>query len=167
MFEALGIFIKILRSNGKWKGITVVDGMEPITHSQFADDIMMFREATSKEDETIKGALDLYTTISGKYLNKEKYEVYFLDMKNEILQTHLVSLHPLFRPSIWGSPYSRVHSELITGYTQFQNEGRNMKPGKKSGYHCRHDPHDKIDTFGCLYLHNVLLWNDQQSNPGN
>ncbi|XP_057824708.1 secreted RxLR effector protein 78-like [Cryptomeria japonica] len=70
---------EVLRNNikncdrmGLWRGIIVHPQIEPIAHSQFADDILLFGVASMEEAITIKDTLDEYSTASGQFMNKEK-----------------------------------------------------------------------------------------------
>lgn len=65
MAEVLGSRIKRICRLGRWKGIYVYSQFEPITHSQFTDDTLLFREATMQKVSTIKSVLEEYSKASG------------------------------------------------------------------------------------------------------
>lgn len=80
MAEALGRNIKKLVALGRWRGISIHEDLNPISNSQFADDTIIFGEATEREAKTIKTILEEYEIGSGQSMNKTKYVVYFINI---------------------------------------------------------------------------------------
>lgn len=70
MAEAMSRYIRKLRVSKVWKGILVTDDTV-ISHSQFADDTVLFGEASLKEVEIIKSVIDLYAAASDQICNKD------------------------------------------------------------------------------------------------
>ncbi|XP_057873761.1 uncharacterized protein LOC131079746 [Cryptomeria japonica] len=79
MAEILGRNIKSLVKMRLWKGALIHNSIDPISHSQFADDTIHFGEATEKEAIVIKMLLNDYEKGSGQSMNKEKSMIYFLN----------------------------------------------------------------------------------------
>lgn len=62
---------------GRWKGIRVSQGSPSISHLFFADDMVLFSEASLEQIEVIKNCLDLFCNISGQKVNYEKSSIFF------------------------------------------------------------------------------------------
>lgn len=58
-----------------WKGIEIHEELDPVTHSQFTNDTMLFREAFIREAQVIRDTLDLYSMMSGQTMSKDKLEI--------------------------------------------------------------------------------------------
>lgn len=67
----MGRHFRKLREAQLWKGIKMAKGIELISHSQFANDTMLFEEATIREAKTIQSTLDLYILEFDQIMNKE------------------------------------------------------------------------------------------------
>ncbi|XP_059068593.1 uncharacterized protein LOC131859082 [Cryptomeria japonica] len=65
MAKILGRNVKSLVKKGFWKGAFIHNSIDPISHSQFADDTILFGEATEKEAMVIKKLLNDYEIGSG------------------------------------------------------------------------------------------------------
>ncbi|XP_057842846.2 uncharacterized protein LOC131052243 [Cryptomeria japonica] len=85
MAEILGRNIKKLVKTRLWKGAHIHKSIDSISHSQFADDTILFGEATEKEAKVIKMLLNDYEKGSGQSMNKEKSMIYFFNT-NERMQ---------------------------------------------------------------------------------
>ncbi|XP_057854930.2 uncharacterized protein LOC131064707 [Cryptomeria japonica] len=79
MAEILGRNVKSLVKKGLWKGALIHNSIDPISHSQFVDDTILFGEATEKEVVVIKKLLNDYEIGSGQSMNKEKSMIYFFN----------------------------------------------------------------------------------------
>lgn len=64
MAEALGRMINQSRMEGQWRGINIANGMEAVTHTQFADGTLLFGEASLREARIMKCILDRYCKVS-------------------------------------------------------------------------------------------------------
>lgn len=69
--------INQLKENGRWKGMTITMGLDPITHQQFADDTILFVTACRTKARVIGSFLDSYCKASGQRINWRKSEVFF------------------------------------------------------------------------------------------
>lgn len=65
MVDVLGRLISKGCSEGLWKGIKIVDGVNPLTHSQFVDDTFLAKDALGREARFMKRTLDDYKQASG------------------------------------------------------------------------------------------------------
>ncbi|XP_059066192.1 uncharacterized protein LOC131857542 [Cryptomeria japonica] len=65
MAEILGRNIKKLVETRLWKGVHIHDSIDPISHSQFVDNTILFGEATEKEAKVMKMLLNDYEKGSG------------------------------------------------------------------------------------------------------
>ncbi len=83
--EVLGRLITKSRSDGKWKGIKIVNGLDTLNHLYFADDTYLVREASIWEARNTKLLLDRYSKASGQCVNCHKSENYFFNT-NLLLQ---------------------------------------------------------------------------------
>lgn len=79
MAKVHGRFIKFQKRLNRWRGISIHTNLEPISHSQFADDAILFGEASIREAKIIKEVLDIYERDSGQCMNKTKSRVYFIN----------------------------------------------------------------------------------------
>ncbi|XP_059066285.1 uncharacterized protein LOC131857616 [Cryptomeria japonica] len=84
MAEVLGRNIKKHVSLGLWRGISIHENMEPISHSQFANDTILFGEATVREAITIWKVLDCFESDSSQSMNKNKSMVFFLNTSKRL-----------------------------------------------------------------------------------
>ncbi|XP_059064740.1 uncharacterized protein LOC131856820 [Cryptomeria japonica] len=83
MNEVLGKLIQKRHVRGVWKGIRVHEQLDAITHSQLADDTMVFGEATLTEAKTIMETLHLYSESSGQIMNKEKSQLFIFNTNKQ------------------------------------------------------------------------------------
>ncbi|CAN1766327.1 Putative ribonuclease H protein At1g65750 [Linum perenne] len=62
---------------GYWKPIQLVRGGTSLSHCFFADDLVLFSEASSSQARVINDILDRFCSASGQSVNKEKSRVFF------------------------------------------------------------------------------------------
>lgn len=79
MVESLGRNIKKNCMMGFCKGVGVHRDLEPISHSQFVDDTILFWEASDQEVVVIKETLDEYVEASSQIMNKNKSQVFLVN----------------------------------------------------------------------------------------
>ncbi|GLJ30874.1 hypothetical protein SUGI_0613840 [Cryptomeria japonica] len=80
MAEVLGRLIqKKKHLQGDWKGVYIHDQLNAITHSQFADDTMVFGEASLVEAKCILETLDQYLEILSQVMNRDKSQLYLFN----------------------------------------------------------------------------------------
>ncbi|KAF7844993.1 ribonuclease H [Senna tora] len=75
--DLLSHIINNSASNNKWKGIKMGKNNITITHLMFADDLLLFGEATSEQATYIKDCLDRFCLITGQRINASKSSIYF------------------------------------------------------------------------------------------
>ncbi|XP_057857841.1 uncharacterized protein LOC131066955 [Cryptomeria japonica] len=88
MAEFFGRLIRKRHSEGIWQGIKVHDQFEAITHSQFADDTIVFGEASIREAIGIKNTLEEYTMASRQVMNRENSQLLFFNT-NKMVQMRI------------------------------------------------------------------------------
>lgn len=79
MVEALGRLITWERHIGLWKGISVAEGVDPVCHLQFVDDIFLMGGASPREARVIKVTLDSFSKASGQCVRWHKSEIFFFN----------------------------------------------------------------------------------------
>ncbi|KAL6211587.1 hypothetical protein ACLB2K_016811 [Fragaria x ananassa] len=62
---------------GQWKGLQVCDGAPMISHLFFADDNMLYFQASSRDCQIIRNILNVYEAASGRQVNLQKSSVVF------------------------------------------------------------------------------------------
>lgn len=73
-------FIKMVESaveSGRLKGIRITPSAPCISQLCFADDTILFSQATTRDAEVIRSILDLYVAASGQIINLEKSTIIF------------------------------------------------------------------------------------------
>ncbi|XP_059070785.1 uncharacterized protein LOC131860395 [Cryptomeria japonica] len=91
MAEVLGKLIKKRHTYNIWKGIKVHNQLNAITHSQFADDIVIFGEASLVEAKNIMSTLKLYSEQFGQLMNNQKLQLFFFNTDRQT-QLRIASL---------------------------------------------------------------------------
>ncbi|XP_059070450.1 uncharacterized protein LOC131860099 [Cryptomeria japonica] len=64
---------------GDWKDIRIHNQLDVITHSQFADDTVVFGEASMSKAKCIMDTLNLFSESSGQVMNRDKSQIYFFN----------------------------------------------------------------------------------------
>lgn len=72
LVEVLGRLISKKQSNGHWKGIKIVEGIDPISYLQFVDDTFLMGEVDFREARVMKETLDAYGKSSRQCINWRK-----------------------------------------------------------------------------------------------
>ncbi|KAL6213537.1 hypothetical protein ACLB2K_012984 [Fragaria x ananassa] len=75
--EGLSALIASSVEGGKWKGLQVCDGAPTISHLLFADDSMLYSQASSRDCQLIRNILNVYEVASGQQVNLQKSSVVF------------------------------------------------------------------------------------------
>ena len=70
--EGLTALLKKAESEGRIKGVSICRGAPKVTNLMFADDSLLFCQATRAEGETIAEILRTYARASGKSINLKK-----------------------------------------------------------------------------------------------
>ncbi|GLJ14706.1 hypothetical protein SUGI_0238400 [Cryptomeria japonica] len=79
MAEAFGRSIQAALNDGMIKGIKVTEGIENVTHQQFADDTMLFGKSSLAEAKQFKEIMLNYTRALGLEVNMHKSEIYIIN----------------------------------------------------------------------------------------
>ncbi|CAL1407561.1 unnamed protein product [Linum trigynum] len=74
--ERLSHLIDELVANGHWKAIRLSSNDPPLTHLFFADDLLLFAEAETRQVRVIKRCLDDFCASSGQIVNYQKSILY-------------------------------------------------------------------------------------------
>ncbi|XP_035547368.1 uncharacterized protein LOC118348906 [Juglans regia] len=83
--EGLSTLINHAESKGELKGVSVARGGTRVTHLLFADDCVVFGQASWQEWMKMKELLDIYEKASGQCLNRQKTSLFFsTNTKNDI-----------------------------------------------------------------------------------
>lgn len=75
--ERLSQLIHVATSQGFWKPITLARGGPKLSHLMFADDLVLFSEATMDQVRVVKMCLDLFCNSSGQKVSNDKTQVFF------------------------------------------------------------------------------------------
>lgn len=109
MAEAMERLFNKLKRNGILKGIQVTEGIT-LSHSQFADDTILYGEASIREAEIIRDAIDKYSKVSGQILNFRKSEVFF--NINKVSQRRIANVLGISHSNL---PSKHLGDPLING----------------------------------------------------
>ncbi|KAK6117950.1 hypothetical protein DH2020_048313 [Rehmannia glutinosa] len=77
---------------GRIKGVRICRGAPTVSHLLFADDTMIFCEATSESAKCIKDILRLYSKASGQEINFQKSTIVFTENIDEIEKLQIQSI---------------------------------------------------------------------------
>ena len=97
------------------KGVSICRGAPIISHLLFADDTMLFFEASGDQANVVKGLLNTYSSATGQLINPEKCSILFSDNCNEPVAEEVKSIleitQHVFEPKYLGLPVpeGRVH----------------------------------------------------------
>ncbi|XP_059077157.1 uncharacterized protein LOC131876269 [Cryptomeria japonica] len=100
--ESFSWAIKAAKLKGLWKGIVILGFPISISHCLFADDTILFGQASLREANTINGIIQKYATFSRQKVNIEKSKIFFLNT-SQLVQQRLQSFWS-FEPSILPFP---------------------------------------------------------------
>ncbi|KAL6208608.1 hypothetical protein ACLB2K_019557 [Fragaria x ananassa] len=75
--EGLSALISNSVDQGHWKGLQVCDGAPVISHLLFADDSMLYSQASSNDCQVIRNILNVYEAASGQQVYLQKSSVVF------------------------------------------------------------------------------------------
>ena len=81
--EGFTALLKKAKSKGRIKGVSICRGAPKVTNFMFADDSLLFCQATRDEGETIAKILQTYERASRQSINLEKSSVYFSSNTSE------------------------------------------------------------------------------------
>lgn len=75
--EKLFQMISLVVDLKEWSPIQLSRGGPPLSHLAFADDVLLFAEASVEQILLIKHILDLFCRASGQKVSKEKTQIFF------------------------------------------------------------------------------------------
>ncbi|GKU89353.1 hypothetical protein SLEP1_g3500 [Rubroshorea leprosula] len=82
--EGLNGIINYAVKHNLFKGVTMGKGSLMITHLQFADDTIFFREATEENMKVVKGIMRTFELASGLKINYNKSQLIGVNVKEEV-----------------------------------------------------------------------------------
>ena len=88
--DALSALLSKSVAEGALKGVAICRGAPVISHLLFADDCIIFTQATKQAAERIQEILNIYNKGSGQLVNKSKSAIFFSSnstdqMKEEVM----------------------------------------------------------------------------------
>ncbi|KAL4388335.1 hypothetical protein GQ457_09G021820 [Hibiscus cannabinus] len=86
MGEALSLLLEKARSFRVFKGVEVGNSGFVVSHIQFADDLIVFTEASVANSRNIKRILRVFEVVSGLRLNPRKSKLYGLNVENCLVE---------------------------------------------------------------------------------
>ncbi|KAL4385972.1 hypothetical protein GQ457_09G021960 [Hibiscus cannabinus] len=84
--EALSLLLEKARSFRVFKGVEVGNSGFVVSHIQFADDLIVFTEASVANSRNIKRILRVFEVVSGLRLNPRKSKLYGLNVENCLME---------------------------------------------------------------------------------
>jgi hypothetical protein len=87
---------------GKWKGIKVGKNGPMISHLMFADDLLLFGEATEEQMECVIDSLNNFCSMSGQEVSQDKTSVIFSRNVTRGLKTKLLTISGFREASSFG-----------------------------------------------------------------
>ena len=121
--ERLGHVINQAVSEGKWKPIKLSRRGPPLSHLFFADDLILFAEASESQIVTVMECLDLFCNSSGQKINLNKSNISFSPGVEKTLVTKIIAAAKiqsssmlnkyLGTPSISGRAHTRIFSNIL------------------------------------------------------
>lgn len=76
--ETFSWAIRAAKLGGIWKGIRIHNVPQSISHCLFADDTLLFGQASLGEARVKKGIIQNYASFSGQRVNVDKSKIFFL-----------------------------------------------------------------------------------------
>nr|KYP48048.1 LINE-1 reverse transcriptase isogeny [Cajanus cajan] len=89
--ERLFQLISAAVTSDQWKPIKLSRDGRPLSHLAFADDLVLFAEASINQVEIIKTCLDLFCASSGQKVSLEKTRIYFSKNVNHSIREEISS----------------------------------------------------------------------------
>lgn len=99
--EKLGQAIKEAVSNENGKPIFLGRGGPALSHLFFADDFVLFKEASLENVSAIKAILDQFCAYSRHKVNSNKYKMYFLVNTEAATRNAICSVFKFQQQRIW------------------------------------------------------------------
>lgn len=97
----------------KWKLVKSSQSGTAVSHLFFADDLVLFFEASPKQARVLKACLDLFCKASGQSINFAKSAIFCSsNVCKETVVSHL--LHSIVTNTMYGILVDKVHHRLAT-----------------------------------------------------
>lgn len=118
--ERLSHIIEEAVNQGRWKGIQASRSSPTASHLFFADDMVLFSEATLEQVHVIKDCLKRFSEISGQRVNFHKSSIFFSAHIDEDRANAITTVAGIPRVSDLGrylgtpSVHGRIKSNLFT-----------------------------------------------------
>ncbi|XP_058759648.1 uncharacterized protein LOC131632954 [Vicia villosa] len=120
--------------NNRWKPFQVGTNGVGITHLMFADDLLIFGEASEQQVMCVKNTLDVFCEMSGQEISEEKSSILFSDNVSKRLRTSLRNLSgfketsgfgkylgvPLTRKALKKNDFSYVMDQIYSKLTSWK-----------------------------------------------
>jgi len=90
--ERLSQLIETLHMTGQWKAIPITRGGTQLSHLMFADDVVLFGEASIEQAQVIENCLTEFCTWSGQKVNTQKSSIYFSPNTNEAMMVQICTV---------------------------------------------------------------------------
>ena len=87
--ERLSQLIEHSCQGGLWKAIPITRGGTRLSHLMFADDVVLFAEATKTQALVINSCLRQFCEASGQKVSAQKSNVYFSSNTNEAIRVEV------------------------------------------------------------------------------
>lgn len=79
-------------NKGKWKSLKTGRKGPKISHHMFADDLLLFGEATENQLRCVNDVLNQFCDVSGQRISKEKPKILFSKNTNDHMKRNLTNL---------------------------------------------------------------------------
>ena len=90
--ERLAHVIEAAVSQKRWKPVTASRGGGPISNLMFADDLVLFAEASMGQVQVLKECLDRFCAASGQKINQDKSRIMFSSNMPDSEMQHISEL---------------------------------------------------------------------------
>jgi len=77
---------------GKWKAISIPKGGTHLSHLMFADDVVLFGEASREQAQIIKACLQEFCEASGQKVSMHKSSIFFSPNTNEAVTAEVCNI---------------------------------------------------------------------------
>lgn len=85
-----------------WSVVKIGRGGPEVSHLMFADDLILFGEATMGQVEVMKECLDRFCSMSGQKVSASKSSIYFSPNTSENLRKVISDELKILRKKTWG-----------------------------------------------------------------
>ena len=90
--ERLSQLIETFCLAGRWKAFPITRGGTRLSHLMFADDVVLFGEASREQAQLIRDCLDEFCSASGQRVSMQKSNIYFSPNTNEAVVAEVCNI---------------------------------------------------------------------------